>query len=354
MINIKRFKALFMAGVLTVGMCAGSMSAFANEPATEVQGAGEATIVKTLEMAEGITVPNAAFSFTVTPVTVDAPALSVKDIVYTSATDKGELEGDKYAIDLRSSLGLDTANFPHAGVYEYTITEVADTYLEAANEEVVYSTEEYKLLVYVANDGEGGLEVVSVTAEDNTGVKQAKINFTNVYRKDAALTISKVTEGEYADKTKEFDFTITLTRAATEDSSEMTVNAKLGDQVVPVTYGVPYSFKLADGDSLVFDSLPAGTRYTVTEVGVEDGYTPSYVLTENGQEKPSVKGAEADDLAVENALVGENSNSVVFTNTEGSIVVTGVIMNNLPFIILIAVAVAGIAGYVAVRRKIAR
>ena len=361
MINFKRFKALLMAGVLTTGLCVSSMGAFA-EDVPHISDTGKVTIEKTLEMAEGITVPAAGFEFSIESLTVNAPALSIDTIRYNSDTQTGDLAEGKYAINQSTVLDLNKADWKHAGEYVYTIKETPNTYQAGADESMIYDTNEYELHVYVTNTEDGGLKVSHVTAEDSSDTKQAEINFTNTYKKRggsvdkaSSLVISKSTEGDLADKTKEFEFKITLAKAATESADVTNVEAKLNGEVKTVKYGEEFAFYLKDGGTLVFENLPAGTRYTVTEVGAADGYTPSYELVENGGAPvSSEKVSEADNLIVNNALVGEKANSVEFTNTYEEMVITGVILNNLPFIILIAVAIAGIAGYVAVRRKIAR
>lgn len=361
MINFKRFKALLMAGVLTTGLCVSSMGAFA-EDVPHISDTGKVTIEKTLEMAEGITVPAAGFEFSIESSTPDAPELSINTISYDSETPVGDLVGGKYAIGQSTVLDLNTADWKHAGKYVYTIKETSGTYPVSVDESMIYDTNEYELYVYVTNTDDGGLKVSHVTAEDSSNHKQEEINFTNTYTKrggsvDSAssLVISKSTEGDLADKTKEFEFKIILTKAATESADVTDVEAKLNGEVKTVKYGEEFTFNLKDGGTLVFENLPAGTRYTVTEVGAQDGYTPTYELVENGKAPVSSETVgEANDLTVNNALVGEKTNSVEFTNTYEDMVITGVILNNLPFIILIAVAIAGIAGYVAVRRKIAR
>lgn len=373
MINLKRFKALFMAGVLTTGLCMSGMGVFAadGENTGSSTSTPEATpsIVKELVMADGITVPNAEFEFTVSSTTPGAPEVANITIDYTSETNKAEVGLDGvYHIAASELLGLQASQFPHAGEYEYTIAEVGNTYtIEDSDEEsMTYDSQTYTVRYYIVN-GENGLEISKITAENSDQGKVKDIKFTNIYEKrggsdvdEDSLTIKKLIEGEYADQTKEFNFSTTLTAPATYDGSE-TIKAKLNNdensQNVNVTFGTPYTFVLDHNDTLVFPSLPAGTTYTVTEIGVsDDGYTPSCQVISDG--KTAVAFGDGDETAdlTAKGTVGENSNSAVFTNTydDGEIVITGVIINNLPFIILIAAAVAGIAGYVVVKRKIAR
>ena len=105
----------------------------------------------------------------------------------------------------------------------------------------------------------------------------------------------------------------------------------------------PATFKLHDREQLVFNDLPAGTRYVVSEIGAEDGYTPSIQVTENGVQGEVIQGNEKDTVSSasdgSSNLVGENENKVVFTNTFNDTPITGLILNALPFAILIGIAV---------------
>ena len=51
------------------------------------------------------------------------------------------------------------------------------------------------------------------------------------------------------------------------------------------------------------------------------------------------------------SLVGENENKVVFENHYDDIPITGIIMNNLPFILLIGVAVLAFGALVFLKKR---
>ncbi|MBQ8133582.1 MAG: hypothetical protein IJ192_04115, partial [Clostridia bacterium] len=92
--------------------------------------------------------------------------------------------------------------------------------------------------------------------------------------------------------------------------------------------------------------VPAGTTYTVKETDTQN-YTASVALVENGTTVTN-KGA-ADTITA--AVAGEKKNTVTFTNTKNSDVLTGVLTENAPFIAMVAAAVLALVGYVAVRRR---
>ena len=188
----------------------------------------------------------------------------------------------------------------------------------------------------------------SITAEKD-GEKQNDLAFVNTYRKNGSLTISKTTEGALADKTKDFEFTIQFEKAATEADNVTSYTGEIKDgnnetsETVVCQVGQEKSFKLHDGESLVFDSLPAGTRYVVKEVAASDGYTPSIKVVENGVETLNESVSEDAGIASSSSgtnLVGENDNSVSFTNTYADAPQTGMVLNNWSFILLVVLAAA--------------
>lgn len=344
--NRKTLCALLLTGTMIMGL--GTNVFAAEEPTTPpvptISVDGTASITKNLELAEGIAIPeNTKFSFTVTKVTTDAPNATITDISYTE-TDKTttNFSGGKYTISKTASITFGT--FPHAGVYEYTVKEATP---ETPDTNMSYSADEYKLRVYVKNNIDNGLTVDSITAE-KSNLKQEQVLFTNTYRKTSSLTIKKETKGDYADKTKDFNFTINFTKSPTDTTSTV-FTGKIGTESVTCTPGTSQTFSLHDGEELKFDSnLPAGTRYVVTETAATDGYTPSIKLKENGTQKDLTTFQDADAATATganntNALVGEGENSVTFTNTYNDVALTGVILNNLPFLILIGIGACALA-----------
>ena len=293
-------------------------------------------VCKHFVMAEGIAAPEVTFSFIAEKVTTDAPDATIGTLTYSNA-DTTTVENGLSSFDKEAEITFGT--FPHIGLYEYTISETV-----GAGDGITYDTASYDLNVYVANNDDGNLEVQSITAEKD-GEKQDELSFTNTYRKNSSLKISKTTKGMYADKTKDFDFTIRFEKAVTEANNEAIYTGKIGEETVQCKIGEETAFKLHDGESLVFDSLPAGTRYVVKEVAAEDGYTPSIKIVENGVETQGETVSERDGIssaATGTNLVGENENEVVFTNTYEDIPLTGIILNNWPFIILIILAIGAL------------
>lgn len=311
------------------------------------------SITKDFEMAEGLSIPTETFHFKAEKVTQDAPEATIQAISYSGTDVKGNAIEGKYTISKNTEISFEA--FPHAGEYTYKITE------EKGNcDSVTYSQEQYTLRVQVANKDDGGLYVKNITAEKGTNYgtndnKVDKILFTNTYRKNASLVIEKKTTGELADKTKQFNFTITFTKSATENSLSDFVGTitRKGNTTEQVTCtNGKAEFTLADGEELTFENIPAGTKYSVTEKGEKDGYTASVKVINNGvQGEVSIGTDEQDLVSSENGnYIGENENRVEFENKYHEVPITGIFLNNLPFILMIGVAVVAF-GTLAIFKK---
>ena len=337
--------ATMMIGTNSLVMADDQVSTVSTGTETEQ---ASAQITKEFELAEGITIPTVTFQFNITKVTQDAPDATITQVSYDDTDNKGTLENGKYVISKDAQITF--GEFTHTGVYEYKVKEKQESFSG-----VTYADNKYTLRVYVANKKDGGFYIQTITAESEEG-KEENILFTNTYKKDAKLEITKKVTGDMADKTKDFEFKIIFVRSGTEDNNVTSYRGKIGGEDVTCQIGQETTFKLHDGESLVFDKIPAGTRYIVTEVEQEDGYTPSVKVVENGAETKDVTGTDGTDLTSvnnteTNNLIGENENNVVFTNAYKDVPRTGMIINNLPFICMIAAAFAGIVTLTFGRRK---
>lgn len=347
MINKKKLGAFVLAGTMLLSM--GTTVFAAGEPTVpDVNQNGTVPITKEFEMADGLRTPAATFKFTASPQTQDALPATITNVTY-QAGETGTFKDGKYVISKDTAISF-TGNWKHAGEYVYTVTETQENMTN-----VTYDTSSYKLRVYVIN-GTNGLEVEKITAQGKNG-KTDKILFTNTYTKNnATLTIEKNTTGKYANKTKEFNFEITFTKSPMSDKRTFTGN--IGSEPVECIAGTPKSFTLADGEQLVFSNLPVGTTYVVKELDALDGYTPSVTVVENRTttvNRTAAQEGDALDTLKEGGkknLVGEYENKVTFTNThKGGVVPTGILMNNLPFILLVAVAIVAFVSLAVIKRR---
>lgn len=101
-----------------------------------------------------------------------------------------------------------------------------------------------------------------------------------------------------------------------------------------------------------FTGLPVGTKITVTEAGAEN-YKGSVKVFLNGVEQKEVTATKYHEAlkAVEDKKLGQKKNTVDVTNTYNHVPTTGIIMNTLPYVLMIALCGAALFGFVAFKRR---
>ncbi len=341
--KFKKFMALALAGVMTFAM-AGTV--FAEDPNLNVPGETEAagdgklssvTINKTVNVAHGITLPADAITFTAAQIDnadgVTAPA-EIADIVTTISGITADNPSGSATIDFSS--------ITKPGEYNFTLTETSPT--DKGNDTYGWTidTASYNVQVLVKSDG---AKEYYLTKAGETG-KQDAAAFTNTYTKQASpLTISKTVVGDYADLTQGFEFTVTFTETATAPVPQDGFSYKIGDgDAQTVASGGKITLK--NGESAVFADIPAGVTVEVTETAVENYETPTIAIKENGTSKT------AEGLSSGAVVLGENENSIAFTNTYKKITITGLSVSIAPFIAMFAAVGAAIALYIAAKRRV--
>lgn len=177
---------------------------------------------------------------------------------------------------------------------------------------------------------------------DKNFTSESKFNFTEdtisadttFYAKyvpaSANLTISKTVTGKLGDTNKAFTFTITKADGTAANITNTNIEISEADRA-KVEWKGNGQFTLKDGASITFKNLPSG-EYKV----IEDSYThyeTSYVVDsktpENGQEARVTIGTDAKTLA--------------FTNHCTLFPDTGVLLDTLPYIVILAVVAGGVA-----------
>lgn len=363
-------------------------------PLTAFAGAGgtqaspqTAELTKTLKYADGVglSTPSATFTFDFTAKSLDGsatmlssmPSISQKQITY-SGSDAGTVSNGVVSVTKDTGNILSGLTFTAGGVYVYEVEEQATGFTAGTGETMNYSSSVFDLYVVVAFDQGTNSYYVEQTYTDllvsgssSGGKGGAAINdgdynfiFTNTYTKlggatpgTDALTITKAVAGTGADTNKQFSYTIEL-----DDSAAVPANGSYSGTLTRADGtttsvsvdgdGTSVNFTLADGEKLVFDDLPAGTEFTVEETGVP-AYTASYTGTDNSGAITDAAAAGAN-LSTGVKTIGCVNNEVNFTNTydQSSILPPGgILMNNLPFIILIGAALVALVAFAAINRR---
>ena len=377
----KKMLAIVAAGAMTMGL-AMPTSVFAAEGDTATK-VTEAYISKTYNTEVG---KAEKFSFTATQntegtglVTTDAP-VTIPDISFTTAQTGTTKQ--------RAKVKFPT--YLEAGEYEYTVTESQTADPAVANgdhEKLIMSGAEYTMDVYVTeNEKTSALEISNIivkrtkddAGKNANGVKVTDIgdddangfNFTNTYVQEAgtgtdptnpapdyttygSLDVSKIIKTDAADKAdtnKEFDFTATFTFPAGTNAATLGAKATIGDSTTTIT-GASYTFKLKHNQNVKFTGLPVGTKISVTESATPN-YKGSAAVVINGTTQDPVTATKYDEaLTVSDKSLGQKKNTVDVTNTYDYVPTTGIVMNTLPYVLMIVLCGAALIAFVAFKRR---
>lgn len=182
---------------------------------------------------------------------------------------------------------------------------------------------------------------------DKNFTSESKFNFTEdtisadttFYAKyvpaSANLTVTKTVTGKLGDTNKAFTFTITKDGKPVNNITEDNIEVSDGAQWLNDGNG---KFTLKDGATITFKNLPSGEYKVVEDDYVEDDYKgekyeTSYVVgsgtPENGREV--------------SVTIGTDAKQIDFTNHRTLEPDLGVLLDTLPYIVILAVVAGGVA-----------
>ena len=324
---MKKFLSMMLALVLVLSM---STIAFATDgEETTYDDMSTVTLTKEYMLTnDGTTSPAETFAFSALTctnvtdaangVTTDnAPVPTIASVSYTA----GEAGGDSAKKDI--TITLPTYN--SVGIYTYTFSET-----DGGTAGVTYRSEPITLVVTVIEQG-GKVRVAAVHTEGACAAKSGEFN--NKYSA-GSLSVKKTVTGIMGDQQKEFTVKVTFTAPAgdtvrgdityvdgTETKTIAAGEGWTGSKVVDIT--------LKHNETVTFTNIPYGVTYTV----VENDYTGK---ENGGYDAPSY---QFDD---NNKKIDSASENVTITNNKGGVVDTGINMDSMPYILMLAVVFMGL------------
>ena len=194
------------------------------------------------------------------------------------------------------------------------------------------------------------------------------VNFYAHYKKATSnVTITKQVTGLLGDTNKEFAFNVSITQNGTVCTG---VTAKKGDQTVSDLT----NFTLKHNETVTLENVPIGATIKVTEVTPGEHYTVSatghgaeqngrdnvaftYVAAANtatasdadeadlmllSMDEDTAVDADGDAVAYDSGIKVDN-NRIIVTNRATLIPDTGVLLDTLPYIVILAVVAGGVA-----------
>ena len=204
--------------------------------------------------------------------------------------------------------------------------------------------------------GDKGIwHLVATATYTTTKAQNPEVSITNTYTLNTTnVTITKKTTGAFADRAKAFKFTVSgLNTDATLDGVAAT--------------GGRVAFELANGNSRTIENLKVGQTITITE---DRNDSKDYDTTADGHAKVNagreksfqykvcfdatrgeiyLQALDANGNAITGKTITGENLSITVTNDFDGNPDTGVLLDTLPYLILLAVAVAG--GVLVVVRK---
>lgn len=346
----------FFAGVLAAAMMltVGATAAFATNTTNsnsmivaDGNGVANATLTKKLVVAEGIAPQSMTFNFTVgdgqadTAKSVKAGIVGngfVQPSVTFSKTGDDQYTANTYSQDFTMDLvKLLGANFNKVGKYAYTISE-NDTKIPG----ITKDNRTLKMIITVVNKTSENLDYntgygyyVGLFNQDGSKAD----DFTNTYNA-YNLTVEKVVKGNFADLNDPFTFNITLSKDANKDNNYAGAIVTVSDSTNPANNaswaidGTTRTITLKHKQTATISNLPVGVTYTVTETR-----TDGWVYDTKGE----VETATA---------INADKNEVTITNEHEGTPDMGVVLDNAPYIAMLAiVAIGGVALMLNKRRR---
>lgn len=375
----------FFAGVLAAAMMltVGATAAFATAPEytttpDNVDLNVDLGIMKNYKVEKG-TAPKEDFTFSVTYKADKSKPYGTYTQPEASKSKTASFDSnmDAKADAYQASLGIKISDFElPAGPGKYCF-EIKEDVPANKTPGVTYDETTRYLVITVANNNDltgyvyyaqlydSSYSPAASIKDKATGTKVPGDNaFTNTYTANNVV-ISKDIKGGFADLAAKFNFKVKLTVADTKNANQY-VGAKIvhsDDTAVTVSTVWSifakdsedgwYDVKLGRADQLELENLPEGVIVTVKETDGNE-YTveqnPSDINSKNANASYAKIGTMNNSVVT--ATVGTANGSIGFINTKEGTPDMGVVLDNAPYIAMLAiVAIGGVALMLNKRRR---
>ena len=379
--KLKKFFAgvLAAAMMLTVGATAALAEGGNNdeEMIKPVSGKAIVTVTKNLTVESGTAPDNMEFHFTIAPDEANAdkhieagavnngvaPSVTFTAGANESYSARGSVYSKTFDIDLIALLGNKAKQ---VGKYAYKITEV-----NPSIPGIKIDNKTIHMVVSVVNqdaqDPDGANYGYYVAMYDNDSTTKGSGVFNNTY-KAQDLTVTKKVKGGLGDLNEKFDFEVTFNGTTDASYKGLVAGALNGVESVKetnsgkavaagdfLTYGTSYTVTMKHNGTMSFSNLPAGVTYTVKEVGSAvsgtDVVKDQYTVTVAGQNGTNAVAFDAGKETVSGSIA-DSAVTVNFTNEHKGQPDMGVVLDNAPYIAMLAiVAIGGVALMLNKRRR---
>jgi hypothetical protein len=191
---------------------------------------------------------------------------------------------------------------------------------------------------YSVSTTAGGANATSGTLTASETAANNTFAFINTYtHRTVDLNIAKQVTGNMADTSKAFAFTAEL-------SGNEPGAFSAGDGYTLSNENKTATFSLSHNGTVTLQDVPIGATVTITET--PDGYTPTVTSDRTGTATTNANGVYAFTVASDDA-----GKTITFTNELSQTPDTGIRMDTIPYLLILAVCALGLA---ALRRRRAK
>ncbi|MFR6039565.1 MAG: InlB B-repeat-containing protein [Faecalibacterium prausnitzii] len=169
---------------------------------------------------------------------------------------------------------------------------------------------------------------------DEDTIKEDTTFYAKYVPASANLTVSKTVTGKLGDTNKAFTFTITKADGTAANITDTNIEISEADRA-KVEWLDNGKFTLKDGASIIFKNLPSGEYKVIEEDYSGEKYDTSWQIGTDGEvyEKNSTA----------TVTIGTTEQTVHFTNHRTLEPDLGVLLDTLPYIVILAVVAGGVA-----------
>lgn len=323
---MKKLISLALALVLVLSL---STVAFAAESDTAYTDMSTVTLTKEYKMTNaGTTSPAENFAFstlTCTNVTDAADGVTTSNAPVPTIASVSYSAGDAGGTNAKKDITITLPTYTSVGIYTYTFTET-----DGGTAGVTYRSDAITLVVTVIEQ-DGKVRVAAVHTEANGAGKSSEFN--NEYSA-GSLSVTKNVTGIMGDQQKEFTVKVTFT-APEGDTVREAITYVDGTETKTIAAGEGWTgskeveITLKHDETVTFTNIPYGVTYTV----VENDYTAE---ADGGYDTASYN---FDDS---NKKIDSASENVTITNNKDGEIDTGISMDSMPYVLLLAVACMGL------------
>lgn len=167
---------------------------------------------------------------------------------------------------------------------------------------------------------------------DEDTIKKDTTFYAKYVPASANLTVSKTVTGKLGDTNKAFTFTITKADGTAANITDTNIEISEADRA-KVEWKGNGQFTLKDGASIIFKNLPSGQYKVVEDNYSGEKYETSYV----------VDSGTPENRREASVTIGTDAKTIAFTNNCTLQPDLGVLLDTLPYIVILAVVAGGVA-----------